>query len=326
MPDSLGVGSPSAVTVVTSGPLDAPRAADVFAMVQRATDADGVSPLSEHVMLHLRHGGDAPVRNLVAYLDDEQTVAGYAHLDVTDRVEGSSAELVVDPRYRNRGVGRALATAALAATPDGRLRLWAHGAHPGASKLARSLGLTRMRNLWQLRRSLRRALPSYDVPDGVTLRTFVPGEDDDAWVRLNAAAFRGHPEQGGWTVDDLHRRMAEPWFDPHGFFLAERGERLVGFHWTKVHGNDHGYLPHEHHAGDPHGHEPIGEVYVVGVDPAVQGHGLGRVLTLVGLHHLRGLGLSDVMLYVDAQNASAIQLYERLGFIRWDSDVMYSTG
>ena len=331
MPDRGGDDTVSPITVVTSGPLDAELTTQVFALVERAIDTDGVSPLSEHVMLHLRHGGDAPVRNLVAYLDDkasgdEQVLAGYAHLDVTDRVEGPSAELVVDPRYRKHGVGHALAKAVLAESPNGRLRLWSHGGHPAAARLAASLGLTRTRNLWQMRRSLRRALPSYEVPDGVTLRTFVPGQDDDAWVTLNNAAFRDHPEQGGWTVTDLHRRMAEPWFDAQGFFLCERDGRLVGFHWTKVHGNDHTYLPHSHDGSGPHGHEPIGEVYVVGVAPTEQGYGLGRVLTLVGLHYLRGLGLSDVMLYVDAENVAAIQLYERLGFARWDTDVMYASG
>ena len=309
---------------------------DVAALVEAATEADGVRPLSEHVMLHLRYGGDAPVRNVLIYLDG--ALAAYGHLDVTDEVAGASAEVVVHPAHRREGLGRLLVATTLGESPDGRLRLWAHGEHPGAAAMATSMGFRQSRSLWQMRRSLYAAIPTPALPDGVTVRTFEPGRDDDEWVRLNALAFRDHPEQGGWTAADLHRRMREPWFDADGFFLAFRAgrtagdsgeageaERLVGFHWTKVHGGDgaaHGPLtPHVH---DGHGHDPIGEVYVVGVDPSERGTGLGKALTLVGLRHLRHLGLPDAMLYVDADNAPAIGLYTRLGFTRWETDVMFS--
>ena len=299
-----------AVEVV--GPLDADEVRAVSALAEAATEADGVRPLSEHVMLHLRYGGDQRVRNVLVWQGPR--LVAYGHLDVTDEVAGASAELVVHPAYRRKGLGRLLVAATLAETPDGRLRLWAHGGHPGAAALATALGFRQSRALWQMRRSLYAALPQADLPPGVTVRTFEPGRDDEAWVALNAAVFAGHPEQGGWTVDDLHRRVAEPWFDPHGFFLAERDDRLVGFHWTKVHGG----------TGSHHGHDPIGEVYVLGVDTGERGTGLGRALTLVGLQHLRHLGLPDAMLYVDADNTAAIRLYQALGFTRWETDVMFS--
>lgn len=150
---------------------------------------------------------------------------------------------------------------------------------------------------------------------GVTLRTFRPGEDDEQWLRLNALAFAHHPEQGAWTEQDLADRFAEPWFDPAGFFLATRGDRVVGFHWTKV------------HPGTSAG-PALGEVYVVGVDPAEQGSGLGRALTAAGLHHLTGdgpgeRGLDTVLLYVDADNPAAVRVYERLGFTVHEVDLMY---
>lgn len=306
------------------GPIDADEVRRVSALVEAATEADGVRPLSEHVMLHLRYGGDERVRNVLAWSGDD--LAAYAHLDVTDEVAGASAELVVAPGYRGRGLGRALVEATLAETPDGRLRLWSHGGHPGAAALARTLGFEQSRALWQMRRSLYAPLPAVELPPGVSVRSFEPGSDDDAWVALNAEAFAGHPEQGSWTVHDLHRREREPWFDPAGFFLAERDGRLVGFHWTKVHGGEGEH--HEHpdgpHAHEGHGHEPIGEVYVVGVHPAERGTGLGRAMTLVGLRHLRQCGLPDAMLFVDADNAAAIKVYTSLGFTRWETDVMFS--
>jgi mycothiol synthase len=304
------------------GRLDPDEVRAVSALVEAATEADGVRPLSEHVMLHLRYGGDRPVRNVLVYRDG--ALAAYAHLDVTDEVAGASAELVVHPEHRGQGLGHLIAQATLDETPDGRLRLWSHGGHPGAAALAAAMGFRRSRALWQMRRSLYAALPAAKVPEGVTFRTFEPGRDDAEWVRLNATAFRDHPEQGTWTVDDLHRRMHEPWFDPAGFFLAERDGHLVGFHWTKVHGGNGPDHPDGPHAHEGHGHDPIGEVYVVGVDPAEHGTGLGKALTLVGLAHLRHLGLPDAMLFVDADNEAAIGLYTALGFTRWETDVMFS--
>jgi mycothiol synthase len=307
--------------------------AQVRALIDAATTADGVRPLNEHVMLHLRHGGDEDTRNLLAR-DADGTLVGYAHLDVTDQVAGASTNLVVHPMHRGRGHGRALVetAAALAEQASSRsLRLWSHGSHRSARELALHMGFTSVRSLWQMRRSLYASIPDPVWPDGVTARAFRPGQDDEAWLELNARAFADHPEQGEWSADDLKRRMSEAWFDPHGFFLAERTgsqqqQRLVGFHWTKVHGGNpdhaHGDLgPHEHSA---HGHDPIGEVYVLGVDPSERGTGVGHALTLLGLCHLRELGLSQVMLYVDESNTAAIGLYESLGFTHWDTDVMYA--
>jgi len=322
-----------AALVEVLGPLDEAEIAAVTALVERSTETDGVRPLSEHVMLHLRYGGDQDVRNVLVRVGGH--LAAYGHLDVTDEVEGASAELTVDPAYRRGGIGTLLVRTTLGETSDGRLRLWAHGEHPAAAAMAERLGFHRSRSLWQMRRSLYAPLPAPAVPAGVDVRTFRPGTDDDAWVALNALAFRTHPEQGTWTADDLHRRMREPWFDPDGFFLAFRAGRLVGFHWTKVHGGDGhhhvgGHLPHAHEgqtaSNHGHGHDPIGEVYVVGVHPEEQGTGLGRALTLEGLKHLRHLGLPEAMLYVDADNASAIRLYTRLGFTRWETDVMFRRG
>ena len=294
--------------------LDATQTEVVRRLVAAAADRDGLSPLSEHVMLHLRYGGDAPVHNVLAWAGDD--LAGYAHLDVTDQVAGASAELVVHPAHRRRGIGGRLVQELVGQSPDGRLRLWAHGQHPGAAALAERSGFVRARALWQLRRSLLAPLPQVKLPDGVSVRRFVVGRDEQALIAVNNRAFDGHPEQGGWSVNDVRVREQEPWFDPAGFFLAERDGELVGFHWTKVHGGDQ--------RTDGHGHEPIGEVYVVGVDPSMQGSGLGRALTVEGLRYLRGRGLPQAMLYVDESNTAAIRLYESLGFVHWDTDVSYA--
>lgn len=334
----------TASTVEVHRRLDGDELIQVRDLIDAATAADGVRPLNEHVMLHLRHGGDEDTRHLLARTTDG-SLSGYAHLDVTDEVAGPSVELVVHPMHRGRGHGRALVEAATGTahqSGNNGMRLWSHGSHRSARELASRMGFTTVRSLWQMRRSLYAPIPEQPLPDGVTVRTFRPGEDDAAWLRLNARAFAEHPEQGEWTGADLRRRMSEGWFDPRGFFLAERSTdterstdadrtsdadpRMVGFHWTKVHGgspdNAHGDIgPHEHSA---HGHDPIGEVYVLGVDPDERGTGVGHALTVLGLVHLRSLGLGEVMLYVDESNRAAIRLYGSLGFTHWDTDVMYA--
>ena len=297
--------------------------ASVADLVERVTQHDGLRPLSEHVWLHLKEGGDEHGRHLLAVTGLGDAV-GYAHLDVTDPVDGPSAELAVDPAARRHGLGRALVEELIRRSPDGRLRLWAHGEQAGAGELATSMGFTHARVLWQMRRSLHAPLPRPVLPADIVLRPFRPGVDEDAWLALNARAFANLPDQGRWTRDDLERREREPWFSSAGFLIAWQdepapdapsGSRMVGFHWTKVHGRTSPDAAHHHH--------PIGEVYVVGVDPDLRGTGLGRALTLAGLHHLRSLDLPQAMLYVDASNTRAISLYESLGFVRWDTDVLY---
>lgn len=286
----------------------------VLALLDEAARTDGQQAVSEQGRLQLRGGERAGVSHLLLSLTGEGDSAGagelvgYAQLEDTDPVEPPAAELVVHPSHRGQGHGRALGSALLAVSGK-RMRVWAHGGHSAARHLAQVLGLTLFRELRQMRRSLADLDLSEPVlPEGVTVRTFVPGRDDAAWLALNAAAFAHHPEQGSLTQRDLDDRKAEPWFDPKGFFLAERDGRLVGFHWTKVHRA-----------------ENLGEVYVLGVSPQAQGGGLGKSLTTIGLRHLAGQGLPTVMLYVDADNKAAVTVYERLGFLTHETDLMYRT-
>jgi mycothiol synthase len=203
---------------------------------------------------------------------------------------------------RRRGHGTALLTA----VGPGERRFWAHGDEPGARAFAEKNGFERARVLWQMRRSLTEPLADAPWPPGVTFRHFRPGSDEDAWLAVNARAFAHHPEQGRWTRADIEARERESWFDADGFFLAWRGDELLGFHWTKVH---------------PDG---AGEVYVIGIAPAAQGLGLGTVLLLIGLDSLHRRGCPEVLLYVDGSNTTAMALYEKYGFARHDVDVQWS--
>ena len=308
----------------------------MLSLAAAAARADGVGPLSEQVRLHLRYGGDPAARNLLLRLGPD--LAGYAHLGFADPAEGRSGELVIHPAYRRRGLGLALARAVLAEESALPVQIWAHGDLPAAARLAAATGFRRVRALWQMRRSLRDAVDEPRLPPGVSLRTFVPGQDEDDWILLNARAFASHPEQGKWIRADLEHREAAPWFDPDGFFLAERDGHLAGFHWTKIHKPEAAQPDAgQAGAGQPEGGppetgqpaagpvaEPVGEVYVVGVDPAEQGTGLGRALTLAGLRNLQERKMPAVMLYTESDNTPAIRLYSSLGFAHIATDVMYA--
>jgi len=282
----------------------APSAGQVAAVVgllAAAAAADGVNPVSEAAALRL-HRPSAGFMHLLAY-DSAGTLVGYAGLD--ERVERRGAELVVHPGHRRRGVGGAL-LAELLDRVHGPLWVWAHGEHPAALRLARRAGLARRRELFQLRRDLGEPIPPRALPDGVALRAFAPGEDEAAVIRVNDRAFGWHPEQSRWDIRELMVREAQPWFDPKGFLLAvDPADRLLGFHWTKVH---------------PDG---LGEVYVLAVDPDAQGSGLGGALTVAGLAHLRERGVPEVMLYVESDNAAALATYRKLGFAHHHTDAEF---
>ncbi|MCU1677953.1 MAG: GCN5-related N-acetyltransferase [Frankiales bacterium] len=282
----------------------------VDALAHAAAHTDGVPPLSDHALQHVRHGGAGVSHVLVWAAGD---LVAYAHLDTSDAVAGPSAELAVHPRRRGAGHGRALLGKLQELTPDGGLRLWAHGELPVARRLAEGMGFTRTRVLAQMGRTLDGAAP-VAAPPGATLRPFVPNADEDALLAVNNAAFEGHPEQGRWTAGDLRGREREPWFDPSGLLMLESDGELAGFVWTKVHG----------HGDSSHAHTAVGEIYVLAVAPHATRRGFGRFLAVAGMHHLAERGLPEVILYVDESNVAAVSLYERLGFARRGVDVLFA--
>lgn len=283
---------------------------EVEGIAAAAEAADGAAPLDEAAWLALRH--------------HPERVRSWVRADGFALLVGADLSLVVHPDARGHGLGTALLEEALAETSTEAsteastgLEAWSHGDHPAAAALARSHGFERVRELWVMRRAVGSAgpgLPDLRVPEGLAVRGYRPGSEDAQEVlRVNAAAFAHHPEQGSMDAASLAERMAEPWFDPAGLLLAtepraDGGERVLGFHWTK-----------QHPAPADGGPGP-GEVYVVGIDPATQGRGLGKVLTLAGLHHLAGHGVREVLLYVESDNRPAIAVYAGLGFTHASDD------
>lgn len=276
-------------------------------VVAGALEADRRSPLNEAAVLTLRRRGlDGGLLLLADHGD------GFAYVHGLSGSGRPELDLAVHPDARGRGLGRELAEAAVEVTEGIPITAWSHGNHPAAAALASRLGFAAVRELWVMRRPADPLDEARPAPDGVVVRTFVPGQDEDGLLAVNAAAFADHPEQGQLDRPGLDERMAESWFDPAGLIVAERDGEIVAFHWTKVH--------------DSGADEGRGEVYVVGVSPAEQGSGLGRVVLDAGLAHLHGRGVPEVLLYVEADNEPAVALYTRRGFTHApeDTDVMYA--
>ncbi|WP_168582353.1 mycothiol synthase [Gephyromycinifex aptenodytis] len=275
-------------------------------LVTRTQEADGVSPVSEQTLLGL-HSPGAGTHFLS---QDGEELRGYGFLEDGGQAH-PSAEFFIAAGARRAGRGQELLEAICEQEPT--VRIWAHANLPGAQALARSAGFRVVRELMKMQRPLhpQDEFPT-QLPPGFTMRTFTPA-DLDPWLQVNSLAFASHPEQGRMSARDVQARMAEPWFDADGFFLAfdERdatastAPRLAAFHWTKV-------------------VEDEGEVYVVGVHPDYQGLGLGRSLTAAGLAYLRDRGLETVTLYVEGDNEAALHTYRRQGFTPLSTDVMYT--
>jgi mycothiol synthase len=184
------------------------------------------------------------------------------------------------------------------------LDLWVHGVHARYEPSA-SIPAEKVRTILRLQRPLQGA-PEL-TNNEVQIRSFVQGDDEEAWLAVNAAAFVDHPEQGSIDRVELDRRMQLDWFDPTGFFLAEKEGSLRGFCWTKIHRQSWG---------------DVGEIYAIGVHPDAAGQGLASLLLSRAFSWLSQEGLSTVMLYCEQDNLGARALYDKLGFIeKWQDQL-----
>ena len=157
-----------------------------------------------------------------------------------------------------------------------------------------------MRHILKLHRDLNtEALPQ--ISRNHTIETFNVSIHKQAWLDLNNKVFAHHIDQGNWAMADLENRMAEPWFDPQGFFLATQNGEIEGFVWTKIH-------------QDLVNQDPVGELYVVGTAPEHHSRGIARALSVEAINYFVTKGLKHAMLYVDADNEKALKLYQSLGF------------
>ncbi len=280
-------------------------------LVEAAGEADGHEPLGEHKFLRIRAGDDLALAFL-AYESDR--LVGYAHtlLYGSGPDRRLSCELVVHPEFRQEGTGRVLLERVLKtarAGGAGRLDVWAYNDSEASRGLMGALGLLPTRRLLHMHRHPGEP-PHLPPPEGAMVRRFEPGTDDEDWLALNNRIFEAHPENGRWTLDDLKSRLSQPWFDPNDFLVLEVDGAMVGCCWLKV----------EDRGDDG----AVGEVYVIGAAPEVQGRGFGRYLLSQGLVHLSSRGVSHVAVYVDQSNEKGVALYWAFEFHHHHVDVLYS--
>ncbi len=237
-----------------------------------------------------RYGPDAQSDAAVAWHDRDDPV-GIAIATGASADGPTVVDLIIDTRNLDPTEGD-VAMEAVRTVAEGDIELWARPTSRAAEAVAAGLGLVAHRSLHRMAMDL-----SSEPADPVPTRPFTDS-DRDALRAVNNAAFAGHPDQGGWSVADLDAALAQPWVDPNGIRLYEHDAELKGFCWTKI---------HRYHD------QPVGEIYVIALDPSVHGQGLGGPMTAAGIKWLYDQGIRRLMLYVEGTNAPAIAAYAALG-------------
>ena len=253
-------------------------------------------------------GFDAATDAWVVSAPDGQLV-GYGHVFRWHNVQDEMRIGVwayVHPDYEGQGIG-----ATLLLLIEGRGRELIAEAAPGArvyimqvvgsnNKAARQLleqqGYTETRHDWNMEITLNDAPPTPVWPDGITLRTFIAGQDGHPVFAAWDDAFqdhRGHQSEGyeQWEQDKLQRDN----FDPTLCFLALDGAEIAGFALC--------YLEPDE-----------GLVDTLGVRRPWRRKGLGMALLQHAFGEFYRRGMRKVALGVDAESLTgANRLYERAG-------------
>ena len=140
-----------------------------------------------------------------------------------------------------------------------------------------------------------RDLPAYDLPAGVTIRTFAPG-DEETFLRCCAGGELGTES---WSLDDVREKLlGKPGVAPERVFFAEDAQGRAGATATAVFEEGRGY------------------VHMVAADPSFRGKGLGKAACYAAVRCLVDAGYDYIVLETDDFRAPALHIYDWLGFVR----------
>jgi mycothiol synthase len=142
--------------------------------------------------------------------------------------------------------------------------------------------------------------PHAQLPQGLELRTFRDGVDDDTLRAMLNDVFAEDPFWHGVSPSNFREfYLRARGYDPSLWFLAWEGDQLAGF-----------AVSFPERSGD----QELGWVATLGVAKAWRRRGLGEALLRTAFQALHARGLRRVGLGVDAENATgALRLYERAG-------------
>ena len=276
-------------------------------------DGGADSTTVEHV-LDDWHGVDLR-EEAVLVLAPDSSAAGYA--DVVNRAFVSvSVYGYVHPDHRGRSIGSCLVDwgerwmrERLRFAPEGARVVVKHYVIAASSDTRRLLeehGYGAVRGTYVMEIELDEDPPEPVWPEGISVRTFVPGRDDRTVFEAVEDAFRDVWDRPRGTFERFLGRTENENFDPALWFLATAGGEVAGTVLCKT------------VAGE-------GWVDVVGVRRPWRGRGLGLALLRHALGEYRRRGVRRVGLSVDAGSITgAPRLYGRAGMRTTSSYVVYA--
>jgi mycothiol synthase len=182
---------------------------------------------------------------------------------------------------------------------DGRLKAYVAERDETLARLLEASGYRVVRHSFRMEADLAGQPAAPVWPDGIAVRTFRPGEDDQHVYEVQEETFADQVDAEPHPYEEWrHWSFREP-FDAELWFLAEEAAELVGI-----------LLARSERGGD----ETLGWISVLGVRRPWRRRGLGRALLLHAFRELRRRGKRRAGLGVDGSNPTgAVQLYEQAG-------------